>query len=398
VTPAGPVDIHKLQGLVERRHDAYLEDLRTTVGIDCGTFIVDGVNQVADLMQARFQAAGWDVERIPHRSEADEAPLGDVLVARLAGNLPHDEGGRRILLIGHMDTVFPEGTVAERPFRLEDSRAYGPGVADMKDGLLAGLYATMALQDAGVGGFDSITFVCNPDEEIGSPFSSAVIRERAGSADVCFVLESARENGDIVSARKGVRDFHVTYAGRAAHAGVEPERGRSATLQAAHATLALHELNGRWPGVTVNVGVLRGGTRPNVVAEGCELEVDMRAPTQELYDQAIAEVERLAKDVAIPDVAVEVRSRSNFAPMERTDATMRLVDRARAIAGDLGFELRDAATGGASDANSVAGMGVPTLDGLGPVGGDAHSASEWLDLDSVVPRLALLAGLIASPD
>jgi glutamate carboxypeptidase len=135
-----------------------------------------------------------------------------------------------------------------------------------------------------------------------------------------------------------------------------------------------------------------------VVAEGCELEVDMRAPTQDLYDQAVAEVERLARDVAIPDVGVQVRSRSNFAPMERTDATMRLVDRARAIAAELGFELRDAATGGASDANSVAGMGVPTLDGLGPVGGDAHSASEWLDLDSVVPRVTLLAGLIASQD
>jgi glutamate carboxypeptidase len=396
VTLARPVDVHELQRLVERRHGAYLEDLRTTVGIDCGTFIPVGVNQVADLMQRRFEQSGWSVERRPHRPGEGEKQLGDALVARLPGGVPHADGGRRILLIGHMDTVFPEGTVAERPFRVEGTRALGPGVADMKDGLLAGLYATRALQDAGLDGFDSITYVCNPDEEIGSPFSAAVIREQAVSADVCFVLESARENGAIVSARKGVRDFHVRYGGRAAHAGVEPERGRSATLQAAHATLALHELNGRWPGVTVNVGVLRGGTRPNVVAEGCELEVDMRAPTQALYDEAIAEVERLASEVTVPEVSVEIRSRSNFAPMERTEATARLVEQAQAIAAELGFDLKDAATGGASDANAVAAMGVPTLDGLGPVGGDPHSASEWLDLDSVVPRVTLLAGLIAS--
>jgi glutamate carboxypeptidase len=397
VTAAGPVDLPHLRTLVERSHDAYLEDLRTTVGIDCGTFIPEGVNRVAELMRRRFEESGWKVERRPHRPGEGEKQLGDVLVARLEGSVPHEQGGRRILLVGHMDTVFPEGTVAERPFRVEGSRAFGPGVADMKDGLLAGLYATRALQHASSDGFDSITYVCNPDEEIGSPFSSSVIREQARSADVCFVLESARENGDLVSARKGVRDFHVRYEGRAAHAGVEPERGRSATLQAAHATLALHELNGRWPGVTVNVGVLRGGTRPNVVAEGCELEVDMRAPTQALYDEAIAEVERLASDVAVPDVSVEVWSRSNFAPMERTEATARLVDQARAIAAELGFDLKDAATGGASDANAVAALGVPTLDGLGPVGGDPHSASEWLDLDSVVPRVTLLAGMIAFP-
>src|SRR5207247_1256603 len=173
-------------------------------------------------------------------------------------------------------------------------------------------------------------------------------------------------------------------------------RGRSAALQAALITVALHELNGRWPGVTVNVGVIQGGTRPNVVADRCELHVDVRAPAARLFEEALREVERLARTTSVQDTKVEILAMSRFPPMEKTQATAVLVERARALAADLGFELRDAATGGASDANPVAGLGVPTLDGLGPIGGADHAPGEWLDLSSVVPRIALLAGLIAS--
>ncbi|MFN2589569.1 MAG: M20 family metallopeptidase [Actinomycetota bacterium] len=394
MTAGPPIDLSRLRALVEKHHEAYLEDLRTTVDIDCGTFVPEGVNRVAALMEERFEESGWSVARHRHDPGPAESQLGDVLVARVPGTGGQD--GRRILLVGHMDTVFPAGTASERPFRVDGGRAYGPGVADMKGGLLAGLYATRALQDADLDGFGSITYVCNPDEEIGSPFSSDIIGDLAKETDVCFVLESARENGAIVSARKGVKDFHVVYTGRAAHAGVEPERGRSATLQAAHATIALHELNGRWPGVTVNVGVVHGGTRPNVVAERCELQVDLRAPTQATYDEAAAEIERIARTIAVDGVTVEIGSRSSFAPMEKLPATAALVERAVALARDLGFELSDATTGGGSDANGIAAMGVPTLDGLGPVGGAPHSPEEWLDLDSVVPRMTLLAAMIAS--
>ncbi|HEX9234863.1 MAG TPA: M20 family metallopeptidase, partial [Actinomycetota bacterium] len=379
-----------LRAAVERNLQTYLADLRQVVDIDCGTFLPDGVNAVADVLQRRFESWGWTAQRIPHRPGLGEEQLGDVLVARIEGGA---QG--RVLLVGHMDTVFSVGAAKDRPFRMEGSRAFGPGVVDMKDGLLAGLYAVRALQDTRAR-FGSISYVCNPDEEIGSPFSSAVIREAAAAADVCFVLESARQDGDIVSSRKGVRDFHIVYTGRAAHAGVEPERGRSATLQAAHTTVALHGLNGRWDGVTVNVGVLQGGTRPNVVADRCEVQADMRAPTAGSYEEARAEIERIARDTVVPDLSVEISSRSSFPPMERSQATAALVDRAVAIARDLGFELGETATGGASDANAVAALGVPTLDGLGPVGGAAHSPEEWLDLDSVVPRTTLLAALIAS--
>jgi glutamate carboxypeptidase len=295
-----------------------------------------------------------------------------------------------------MDTVFPEGTATERPFRIEGDTAYGPGVSDMKGGLLAGFYAVRCLQDLGFDDFDRITYVCNPDEEVGSPFSGPVILDRAKEAHVCFVLEGARENGDIVSARKGVADVRVVVRGKAAHAGVEPERGRSAILQAANAIVSLHELNGRWAGVTVNVGVVQGGIRPNVVAERCELAVDVRGTTTASFEEAVAAVRAAAEERHVPDIEVDVSVREGFPPMEKTEATGRLVERARVIASDLGFEVRDAATGGASDANPVAGMGVPTLDGLGPIGGNDHAPGEWVDLTSVVPRVALLAGLIAT--
>jgi glutamate carboxypeptidase len=396
VTPASPSapDIQTIRRTAEDHLHAYLDDLRALVDIDCGTYLPEGVNEVADLMEKRFASQGWTVERIAHSPGPGEQRYGDILVATLAGS--RGRGGRRVLLVGHMDTVFPEGTAVARPYRTEGNRALGPGVSDMKGGLLAGLYAVSALQSLRFDDFGSVTYVCNPDEEVGSPFSGPVILERAGQADVCFVLEGARENGDIVSARKGVQDVRIRYIGRAAHAGVEPERGRSATLQAAHTTIALHQLNGRWPGVTVNVGVIQGGIRPNVVAERCDLHVDVRGPTARSFDEALAEVERLARATTVADVAVEVESMSGFPPMEKTEAIARLAERAIEIAAELGFELRDAATGGASDANPIAGNGVPVLDGLGPIGGGDHSPEEWLDLDSVAPRMALLASLIAS--
>jgi glutamate carboxypeptidase len=399
VTPAATDPLPELTDLIRLRAEAqacfaeYLTDLRDLVDLDCGTYLPDGVNRVADRMQERFAAWGWSVQRRSHHPAEGEPPLGDLLVATIqaGAHAPH------VLLIGHMDTVFPEGTAARRPYRTEGDRAFGPGVSDMKGGLLAGLYAVRCLQGAGMDAGLRVTYVCNPDEEIGSPWSGPQILEVARHADVCFVLEGARENGDIVSARKGVADLRIAFTGRAAHAGVEPERGRSATLQAAHTTVALHQLNGRWPGTTVNVGVISGGTRPNVVAERCELEVDVRSSTARGFDQALAAAEETARQTVVPDVIVEVRRQAGFPPMEKTPATTALVERAVATAGRLGFELNDAATGGASDANPVAGMGVPTLDGLGPVGGADHSPGEWLDLGSVVPRMALLASLIHDP-
>jgi glutamate carboxypeptidase len=376
-----------LRRIVEARQSRYLAELEQLVNVDCGSYTHEGVNRIADDVTDALRALGATVERTAHRPEGDRPQLGDIVVGRLQGD------GPRLLLIGHMDTVFDPGTAAERPYRAEADRAFGPGVTDMKAGLLAGIHAIGALQEAGER--PAVTFVANPDEEIGSPFSTPVIRALAPEHAAVLVLECARANGDIVSARKGIADYHVSITGRAAHAGVEPEKGRSAILEAAHLVLALHELNGRWPSVTVNAGVIHGGTRPNVVPERCELQVDLRATTSEAFDAAAAEIERLGRTPTAPDVTISMSRTAGHPPMEKTEASARIVALAQTIADELGFDVRDATTGGASDANTTAALGVPTLDGLGPVGGDDHSVDEWLDLASVVPRTALLAGLMA---
>ena len=380
----------RLRDAVAAREPRFLAELERLVNIDCGSYTADGVNQVAGFVVDALRELGADVRRIPHEPAPGSRQLGDLVIGTFAGD------GPPLLLIGHMDTVFDPGTAAERPYRSEAGRAYGPGVTDMKAGLLAGLHAIAALRETGAR--PSITFVANPDEEIGSPFSTPFIRELAPEHRAALVLECARANGDIVSSRKGIADYHVTLLGRAAHAGVEPEKGRSAIVEAAHQVLALHALNGRWPSVTLNAGVIHGGTRPNVVAERCELQVDLRAATVDAFDAAAAEVERIAASPTVDGVSVSVDRIAGHPPMEKSEASGRLVDLAVTIAGELGFPLADAATGGASDANTCAALGVPSLDGLGPVGGDDHSVDEWLDLSSVVPRTALLAMLIARID
>jgi glutamate carboxypeptidase len=375
-----------LQAAVAARNERFLTELEALVNVDCGSYTPDGVNRVADAVAASLTQLGATVERVAHQPDGAEPRLGDLVIGRLAGS------GPRLLLIGHMDTVFEPGTAGTRPFRRAGDRALGPGVSDMKGGLLGGLHALGALQE--IGQRPSVTFVANPDEEIGSPFSTPHIQALAAEHDAALVLECARANGDIVSARKGIADYEVTLTGRAAHAGVEPEKGRSAILAAAEQIVALHALNGLWPSVTLNAGVIQGGTRPNVVAASCRYELDLRAATAGEFDAAAAEVARLVNTPPIAGVTAELRQSAFHPPWEHSAAVARLAVLAIDIAGELGFELRDTATGGASDGNTTAALGLPTVDGLGPIGGDDHSADEWLDLSSVIPRTTLLAALI----
>jgi glutamate carboxypeptidase len=398
VDPPGPAvsqhELELLERLVGEVRPAYLEDLATLVNIDSGSYTKTGVDRVGRWTSLFLERLGGDVEVHPHPT------LGETVVGTFEGA----PGGRRLLLIGHMDTVFDEGTAAARPFGLKGGRAHGPGVTDMKSGLLTGLYGLLALRglDEETGArdgqgplpFERLTFIANPDEEIGSPTSTPIIRDVARTVDACFVLECARANGDIVSARKGILDARLMVHGRAAHAGVEPEKGRSAILAASQLVPALHGLSGRWPGVTCNVGVIAGGTRPNVVPEEARLEIDLRAVTREDLEAAEAELRALIATPAVPDVTIEMEPMARWWPMEKLERSGRLVDLAAGLAGRLGFELHDTATGGASDANTTAGMGVASLDGLGPIGGMDHSPEEYLEVDSIVPRTTLFAALL----
>lgn len=362
--------------------DAILSDLAALVNVDCGTRNKAGVDRVGEWIGARCSAWDWEIERLPL------AEQGDCWLARLRG-----DGSGRVLLMGHLDTVYPDGTAAARPMRFEGSKIIGPGVCDMKGGLLIGMYALRTLQNANFHDFAEVAFFFNSDEEIGSPGSRPLYEPIAREMDAALVLESARANGDIVSARKGSAEFIVRVIGKAAHAGVEPEKGANAVVELAHQIIALHGLNGLMPGVTVNPGVIGGGTVSNVVPDEAWIRVDTRA-----VDPAGAEaVTRAINSLSvqkIPGTRLEISGELSNPPMDRTPAVGFLAELARASAHDLGFEINDVATGGASDANVLASFGVPVLDGLGPIGGLDHSPDEYIETDSLVSRAAMLAGLI----
>jgi len=390
-TELSSVDLTALRAAVEARLPVYLEDLERLCNIDCGSYTPAGVNEVASWVAGFFASIGAAVERRPD----PDGRLGDTVIATFQGR---PGPGPRLLLIGHMDTVFDEGTVAARPFRIDaDGIARGPGVTDMKGGLLAGLYAIREVVEAtrttGLP-FERLVFVANPDEEIGSPSSTPHIKAIAAESDACLVLECARANGDFVSARKGIFDLRIRIHGRAAHAGVEPEKGRNAILAGANLVAAIQALNGRWPDVTTNVGVFQAGTRPNVVPDLAELQVDLRGMTRASLDAALAAVRKIAAAPGVADVTTEVETMASWMPMEKLERSGRLADHVIELARRLGFATTDVATGGASDANTTSGMGVPSIDGLGPVGGLDHSPDEYLEVASIVPRTTLVAALL----
>jgi glutamate carboxypeptidase len=267
-------------------------------------------------------------------------------------------------------------------------------VCDDKGGVLAGLAAAEVLTALRREAYGELVLLATPDEEIGSVGSRPLLAALAADADAALCLECARENGDLVAERKGVADVEVTLQGRAAHAGIEPERGANAALAAAHLTVAVQQLNGRWPSVTLNVGVLEAGDRPNVVADRARLLIDLRAGRTAEFTAALAELGALAARESVPGVRAAVAVHAPTAPWERDAGTAGLLDLAAAVGAGIGVPVRAAATGGCADANLLAAAGIPVLDGLGPVGGADHSPDEWLDLESVVPRVALLAGLI----
>ncbi|MBS1251043.1 MAG: Carboxypeptidase G2 [Anaerolineales bacterium] len=310
-------------------------------------------------------------------------------MGRLTGN-----GEAHIMLMGHLDTVYPDGTAAARPMQIEGDRILGPGVSDMKAGLLTGLYAVSALQAAGFDDFGEIVFFCNSEEEVGSPASKDLYADVAQEADAALVLEAARANGHIVSARKGGGNYHLKVTGRSAHAGVEPEKGANAIVELAHHVQAFTDLNGIRPGVTLNVGVIRGGTRPNVVPDEAIAEIDVRVARSEDIPVLNAAVREALATSHVAGTTTEVSGGVRTAPMEKTPAIAFLADLAHDLTSDLGFSMDDVFTGGMSDANVIAGFDTPVLDGLGPIGGLDHSPDEYLELSSIVPRTALVAGLI----
>ena len=298
-------------------------------------------------------------------------------------------------MIGHSDTVYPDGTVAQYPFRRADGRIFGPGANDMKAGLLAGLYALKVLREAGFENLAELGLFVNSEEEIGSPISRTIYPALARGADAALVLESARSNGNIVSARKGSGTYILRVSGKSAHAGVDPQKGANAILALENYLIEIAKLYKMNNGLTINVGVVRGGMRPNVVPDFAEAQIDLRVVEAEDARAFEEKLRAIAAQEFVPGTRAQVSGGISTPPMPQTPATARLVEFAKEAAAENGFKMDDVVTGGASDGNMIAGEGVPVLDGLGPVGGHDHNAAEeYVVEDSIIPRVTMLARLI----
>jgi glutamate carboxypeptidase len=332
----------------------------------------------------RFRNLGAEAELVANRDG------GDHVRARISDSATADS--KPALVLAHFDTVWPLGTVAQRPFRIVDGKAFGPGIFDMKASLVLVEYALRALRETDQKLSRPVEMLFTSDEEIGSPTSRALIEDLARKSAYVLVLESPLPGGRLKTARKGVGTFDIRIEGRAAHAGIEPEKGVSAVLELANQIIKMQELANPALGTTLNMGVVEGGTAVNVVAAHASARMDVRVAT-------VAEAQRFEHAVrhlkpVLSGAKIEVRGRFTRPPMERTPAIAALFEQARTIGRSLGLELSDGPTGGASDANFTAALGVPTLDGLGALGAGAHAESEHILIDSLPERAALFAALL----
>ena len=359
--------------------------LQQLVDIDSGTGDVDGGRKVADVLTPRLTALGMKVERVP----AEAPGLPDNLVARLEG-----QGRGRILMIGHIDTVFGPGTVAKRPYRTDATRAYGPGVSDEKGGVVEGLQAIRLLRERGFSDFKSITFLIETSEERGSPGTRALISRLLADADVELNLEPGDPPDAVTVWRKGSTTFHIAVKGRAAHAGVAPQDGRNAAVELIHQLQADDVFPKSGPGLTANLTLMSAGTRANIIPENAEAQINVRVRDKADFDRVEQAYRANAATTQIPDTTVAVSRENAFPPLPANPATEALADRAQAIYAGLGLKLAREGNGGASESALAADAGVPALDGLGPVGGGFHSDAEYLELSSVTPRLYLLVNLL----
>ena len=361
-------------------HDWLLEFIEALVAIESPSDDPVAVNLCGDELASRLEAMGGAITRIP--SSAAGAHL----------RVDFGSGPRQILLLGHFDTVWPVGQLATMPLTRHGGRLYGPGVFDMKAGIGLASLATRAVIEEGLDG-GHIVMLWTTDEEVGSTTSRALIEAEASRSDAVLVFEPSLPGGALKTSRKGVGQFEMIARGISAHAGLDPGKGVSAVRELARQIIAIDDLQDPAHGVTVTVGVIRGGTRANVVPDEARATIDARANTRADAER----IERTMKSLQ-PQIAgarVEVKGGFDRPPLERSAAVIKLFEIAKAVAADIGLALEEGSAGGGSDGNFTAAIGVPTLDGIGAIGDGAHALHEHVEIDALVPRAALIAGLLA---
>tara|TARA_A100001037_G_scaffold292407_1_gene307704 strand:+ start:5962 stop:7092 length:1131 start_codon:yes stop_codon:yes gene_type:complete len=369
-------------------NERLLAGIRSWVEIESPSTDAEAVNRMADLVQGELDGIGLETERVPGRDG-----FGDHLLART----PWQTNEPGIMVLGHLDTVWSLGTLAARPFRVEDGKAYGPGIYDMKGGAYLICEAIRTIMETEERPPLPITVLFVSDEEVGSPTSREVIEAEAKRSKYVIVNEPARPpHGAAVTTRSGWGRFRIRVRGRAAHAGSDHQLGRSAIAELARLIVKIEGMTDYERGVTFNVGTVQGGTRPNVVPEEAEADVDLRFANPDEADsleQAVLGLEPEGEDIEI-----EVFGGINRPPFERSEAGMALFERAKAVAADAGVDLKETWAGGVSDGNFAAALGVPTLDGLGVVGAGAHAEHEHIVVDRLAERSDFLLGLLRTLD
>jgi glutamate carboxypeptidase len=375
----------KVLAAAQAARAAQLELLEQVVNVDSGTGDVEGGRRVAAILVPRLRALGMTVESVP----AEETGLAENTVTTLAGR-----GKSRILMIGHIDTVFGPGTAQRRPFHADGKRAYGPGVSDEKGGVVEGVYALQLLHDLGFTNFGKIVFLMETSEERGSPGTRALIGRLLKDADVELNLEPGDPPDTLTVWRKGSDTFRIDVKGRAAHAGVAPQDGRNAALELIHQIAGLEVLPKSGDGLTANLTVMQAGTRANIIPEDAWAQVNVRVRDKADFARVEQILRRNAETTVIPDTKVTISGGEGFPPLPNNPATDKLASRAQRIYAGIGRTLSTGGNGGASESALAADAGVAALDGLGPVGGGFHSDQEFLELDTVTPRLYLLTMML----
>ena len=362
-----------------------LKCLEAAVKIESPTFSKPDVDRMADFFAGRFRKEHGKVRILRHRA------AGSGIIAEFWGD--KRRGTKPILILGHLDTVWEVGTLRRMPFRIRQGRAYGPGTFDMKSGIVCGLWAIRALRACGIEPASAVRFFLNSDEETSSVAFRKELLAEARAARAVLVLEPAAAGGVLKTSRKGVGEFRITVHGRSAHAGINPGAGVNAISELAKQLLRIEKLARPKQGLTLTVGLIEGGTRSNVVPERASASVDVRIPR--LKDRGPLERKVHNLKPIHPEARLEISGGINRPPMEYAMAA-ELFRRAKELGAQLGMEITEASTGGGSDGNFTAALGVPTLDGLGGVGDGAHAVHEHVIISELPGRAALLAALIAS--
>jgi len=359
--------------------------LETMVCIQSGTMNKPGVDRVSDLIRSQVVDLGCTVEVHTQKN------VGNNLVVRTPGC---DALGKQILLTGHMDTVFPEKT-SFNYYKTDDLNSYGPGVVDMKGGLVVGIYALKALKACSLLHRIPITFIFNSDEEKGSGTSGELIRQEARKSRAAFVLEAGGLNNEIVTGRKGSLALRLTVKGKAGHAAFAVKDKASAVLELAHKTLAVEALNNQDAGISANVGKIEGGIGPNTVSDHARAAVDFRFIDPEDGLMVREKMESIVRAATVTGTSTSLEIASGRPPMPQSEENIRLYNRVKSIADSLGIPVRPELRYGVSDANLIADENIPVVDGLGPMGGKDHSEDEYMIKSSLLQRSILLSCVLA---